>query len=94
LPGDLHPRTNQLRVATSYRTSPGFIAQYLYLTAAGGCVNADDLLVTTQFAHRNHQRHKVNIESALRVLARRTKLQEIEYGIDVAIETIVTLACE
>lgn len=30
----------------------GFVTQYLYLTSAGGCVNADDLLVTAQFAHR------------------------------------------
>jgi len=36
----------------------------------------------------------VNVEPALRILARRTKLQEIEDGIDVAIETIVTLTCE
>ena len=64
LPGDLHPRAMQLRIATSHRAI-SFIAQYLYLTAAGGCVNADDLLITAQFAYRNHKRHQVNVESAL-----------------------------
>src|SRR5438874_8851856 len=36
----------------------------------------------------------MNVESALRIFARRTKLQEIEYGQDVGIETIVALRCE
>ena len=70
------------------------LAQDLYLTATGGCIDADDLLVTAQFAHRNHERHEVNVEPALGILARRTKLQEIEYGKDIPIETIVTLPCK
>src|SRR5262249_12826223 len=64
LPGDLYPGATQLR--TAFFIQPlGFIAQYLYLTAAGACVNADDLLVTAQFAYRNHKRHEVNVEPAL-----------------------------
>src|SRR6266511_631040 len=93
LPGDLHPGAVQLRATVSYRTI-GLIAQYLNLTAAGGCIDADNLLVATQFDHRNHERHEMNVESALGLFARRTKQQEIEYGQDVGIETIVTLACE
>src|SRR5438132_1221233 len=83
---DLHPPTEPLRIA--------ILAQDLYLTAAGGCIETNNLLVTAQFAHRNHERHEVNVEPALGILARRTKLQEIEYGQDVGIETIVTLPCE
>src|SRR4029453_13454959 len=94
LPGHLHPGAVQLRIAASHRTSSGFIPQYLYLTSARGCVNAHNLLVTAQFAQRNHKAHHMNIEPALGVDARRTKLQQIENGIDVSIETIVTLACE
>jgi hypothetical protein len=93
LPGNLDPGTKQLRVAISHRAL-GFIAQYLYLTAAGGCINANDLLVAAQLAYRNHQYHEMKVKPALGILAWRTKLQEVEYGIDVAIETIVTLACE
>src|SRR5262249_367585 len=90
LPGDLHPRTKLLRAAIP-RGASCFIAQYSQLTAAGCCIDANDLLVPTQFTYRNNQRHEMNVESALRVLAWRTKLQQIEYGIDVSIETIVTL---
>src|SRR5438876_7221791 len=89
----LHPGTKLLRTAIPGQASC-FIAQYSYLTAAGSCIDANNLLVTAQFGDRNHQRHEVDVEPALRVLARRTKLQEIEYGQDVGIETIVTLACE
>src|SRR6476660_1345206 len=64
LPGDLHPGAVQLRVTVSSRTI-GLIAQYCYLTAAGGCVNADHLLVTAQFAYRDDKAHHVNVESAL-----------------------------
>src|SRR6476620_5805312 len=64
LPGDLHPRAMQLRIAVSSRTI-GFIAQYCYLTTAGSCVNADHLLVTAQFAYRDDKAHHVNVESAL-----------------------------
>ena len=49
LPGDLHPRAMSVADRHVSPSSLGFIAQYLYLTAAGGCVNADDLLVTAQF---------------------------------------------
>ena len=64
LPGDLHPWAVQLRTAVS---SPHdrFHRAILYLTAAGGCVNADHLLVTAQFAYRNDERHEVNVEPAL-----------------------------
>ena len=36
----------------------------------------------------------MNVEPTLGILARRTKLQEIEYGKDVAVEAIVTLPGE
>src|SRR6266481_4883298 len=64
LPGDLHPWAPQLRTTVSSRTI-GFIAQYLYLTAAGCCVHAGHLLVTAQFAYRDDERHEVNVETAL-----------------------------
>src|SRR5262249_45322250 len=86
LPRYLDPWSGVLRVAV--------LAEYLHLTSAGGRINTDDLLVTAQFAYRNHQRHEMNVESALGILTRRTKLQEIEDGVDVTIETIVTLSCE
>src|SRR5207247_7930379 len=44
--------------------------------------------------YRNHQRHHVNGEYALRVLAPRANLEEIEDRIHVGIEPIVTLTCE
>src|SRR6476660_6308681 len=64
LPGDLHPGAVQLRASVSCRTI-GLIAQYLYLTAAGSCVDADHLLVTAQFDYRDDERHEVNVEAAL-----------------------------
>src|SRR5512140_697112 len=60
LPGDLHPAPVQLRASVSPRTI-GVIAQYLYLTPAGGCVNADHLLVPAQFTYRDDERHDVNV---------------------------------
>src|SRR6266496_6533744 len=62
LPGDLHPGAVQLRATVSYRTI-GLIAQYLNPTAAGGFIDADNLLVATQFAHRNHERHEIDRKS-------------------------------
>src|SRR6476646_4723233 len=64
LPGDLHPGAVQLRVTVSSRRI-GLTAQYCYLTATGGCVNADHLLVTAQFAYRDDKAHHVNVESTL-----------------------------
>jgi hypothetical protein len=53
---DGHMRQNSAVVSRDHQRRPrravGFVTQYLYLTSAGGCVNADDLLVTAQFAHR------------------------------------------
>src|SRR4029453_1992217 len=83
---DLHPATCDLWIPV--------LTQYLDLTAARGCVNADDLLVTAQFGQRKHKRHHVNVEPRLGVDTRRTNLQEIENGVYVSIETIVTLTCE
>src|SRR5438094_357968 len=64
MPGDLHPGNMQLQIAISNR-AVGFVPQYLYLTTARGCVNADDLLVAAPSAYRNHKRHEVDVESAL-----------------------------
>src|SRR5213078_1512160 len=64
------------------------------LPAAGGCVNPHDLMIAAQFLDGNRQCHQVNVESALRVLAWRTQLKQVKDGLDVGIETIVTLSSE
>ena len=64
LPGDLHPGAVQLRATVSPRRSVSS-RSIVYLTTAGGCVNADHLLVTAQFAYRDDERHEVNVEPAL-----------------------------
>src|SRR4026207_1612710 len=64
LPGDLHPGATQL-LATRSPRAVGFIAQYSDLTATGRCINADHLLVTAPFTHRDDERHEMHVEPAL-----------------------------
>src|SRR6266568_1225775 len=52
------------------------------------------LLVSAQLADRDGQRHEMDVEAALRVLARRTQLEQIENGLNVRVKTVVTLAGE
>ena len=65
-------------------------------TAAGRRVDADDLLVAADLVERDVERHRVDVEAALRVhgLAGRAQLQQIEDGLDVGIEAVVPLAGE
>ena len=62
------------------------------LLAAGGGIDADDLLIGAQFAHGNFQGHHVNVESSLRVLAGRAQLKQIKDCLNVAVETVIALA--
>ena len=61
------------------------------LLAAGGGPDAGHLLIAADLAERDRQRHQVNVEPALGVLARRAKLQQIEDRLDVGVEAVVTL---
>ena len=57
-------------------------------------VDADHLLIAADLAERDRQRHQVNVEAALGVLARGAKRQQIEDRLDVGVEAVVTLTGE
>ncbi len=59
-------------------------------------IDADDLSVAADRVERDVQRHRVHVESALRVeaLARATQFQEVENRLNVRVETIVALSGE
>src|SRR5207247_6319216 len=61
------------------------------LPATGRGVNANHLLITTQFTYRDGQFHQVNVKASLGIFARRPELQQIEHGLDVRIKTVVAL---
>ena len=50
------------------------------------------MLVATEFAQRNSQRHQMHIESALSVLPRIAKFEQIKNGLNIGVKSIVALA--
>src|SRR5207249_2424898 len=68
------------------------VAEQADLLPACRGIDTDDLPVAAEFAHRDHQRHEMDVKSALRVLARITQLQEVKDGPNVGIEAIIALA--
>src|SRR5262245_57179140 len=55
---------------------------------------ADGLLISTQFAERDAQRHHVYVKSTLRVFARVTQLEQVEDRLNVAVEAVIALSGE
>src|SRR5262249_21053648 len=63
-----------------------------YCPAAGCSKDACQLHVAAEVPDWNFQRHEMNVESPLRILARLAQPEEIEDRLDVGIEAIITLA--
>jgi hypothetical protein len=70
------------------------VGQYGDATPAGGRVDAGNLPIAADVVDRNREFHQVQVEAALRILARIAQPQEIEHRLDVGVEPVVTLARE
>src|SRR5688572_5031482 len=67
------------------------VVQHSYRSTARSCVNTGDLLVAAEFRDGHLERHQMQVESALRILARVAQLEQIEYRLDVGVEAVVAL---
>ena len=87
LPRHLDPVTERLRLRETVRED-------IEAASAGRCVNAGDLLIAPELVDRDRERHQVQIEPALRVLAGVAQRQQVEDRLDVGVEAVIPLAGE
>src|SRR6185503_14504088 len=64
------------------------------LATARGGVNARHLTVASEIGKRNPERHEVEVEASLGILAGTAQLQQVEDRLDVGIKTVVALPRE